>query len=74
MPFRRLSPVCAKRGAAAFLGALLCAYLLIPIFAANAQERVLGAALLGDSTKSYFLGPYALVQKDRKERSRRKRL
>lgn len=64
MPFKRLSPVCAKRGAAAFLGAILCALLLIPIFAANAQERVLGAALLGDSTKSYFLGPYALVQKD----------
>lgn len=64
MPFKRLSPVFAKRGAAAFLGAILCALLLIPIFAANAQERVLGAALLGDSTKSYFLGPYALVQKD----------
>ncbi len=64
MPFRRLSPVCAKRGAAAFLGVLLCALLLIPIFAAHAQEKVLGTALLGDSTKSYFLGPYALVQKD----------
>lgn len=64
MPFKRLSPVYAKRGAAAFLGVILCALLLIPIFAANAQERVLSSALLGDSTKSYFLGPYALVQKD----------
>lgn len=53
-----------KWGAKAFLAAMLCALISLSAFSADAQEKVLGAAVLEDSAGGVPLVPHMLVQPD----------
>lgn len=64
MPIKGLSLFCGRWGPPAFLAALLCALLLLPLFVAHAQEKVLGVAQLDNGMKSLPLGKYVLIQQD----------
>ena len=67
MPIKGLSLFCGRWGPPAFLAALLCALLLLPIFA-HAQDKVLGVAQLDNGMKSLPLGQYTLIQDDPDEK------
>lgn len=67
MPIKGLYLFFGRWGPPVFLAALLCALLLLPIFA-HAQQKVLGVAQLDNGLKSMPLGQYTLIQEDPDEK------